>query len=437
MRYFKRNLLVYLLVISLLIFLSSCKSSETVSSRKKEEVIVPVKVQMAKKGSIQLSVDFDAVVTYKDILPLAFKVGGTVKEVFVREGDRVRKGGLLAVLDDSDYRNKLALAEATLQAARANYRTLLALKNVQDAQAKADLRRAEESLKMAKANLDSARINYEQAKRDYYRFQALYESGAISLQQLELVKLKMEVAKNQYEAAQGAYQQALEMYKVASQLPYRLEATKRQLESARAAVKQAEASLKDVERIFSDLQLRSPVDGLVVEKRVTEGALVGPGVPAFIIGIGDEKIIRGKISDLDASKLKPGMKGTVTWNGLSIPVEVQKIYPSLKGVGLQEVELKILKEDLKLKHGTYVSASIPYKSFRGILVRRDAIMLSPEGKFVFLVRNGVAKRVKVRVLAEKGDIAVLQGVKEGDMIVVEGQYYLRDGIKVKVKEVLE
>ena len=430
------RVLSWILILSVILgILVSCKSKKTELIEERERAI-PVKVMRAREGELRQTVDFDAAATYKNVVPVAFKVAGKVKRVYVEEGDRVERGEVLAELDDSDYQNKLKLAEAALAAAEANYQALKALRAVQVSQAEADLKRAEQALRAAEAQLQLAKANLEQAKRDLQRMQTLYSQGAISLQNFEMAKLRFKSAQSAYKAALSSYNQVYQAYLVAKHAPNRVKATDEQLRAAEASVQRARASLQDVRKLLRDLVLVSPSSGIVVERKVEEGMVVGPGVPLFFIGTSSEIVIRGKISDSDASKLKVGLRGTARWNDLTFPVEIIKIYPDLKAIGLKQVELKPISS-VSLDHGDYLRVSLPYRSYKGILIKREALMLSPEGYFLFVVENGVAKRRKVKVLAQRADKAVVQGIKTGELVVIEGQFFLSDGVKVKVKDILD
>ncbi|MCE1245439.1 MAG: efflux RND transporter periplasmic adaptor subunit [Firmicutes bacterium] len=172
---------------------------------------------------------------------LSFEIAGKIKRYFVKEGDRVKKGTLLAALDDETLRAQLHQSQARLQTAQANLDNLIAGSRPQEikqaqaklAMAKADLEQLEngptshqldqayssmlaseerykmtengyrkEDVESAKNSLQSAKSNYEIAKKDYDRYQNLYKIEAVSAQTLDNKRNQFEIAKSNYDNAQ-------------------------------------------------------------------------------------------------------------------------------------------------------------------------------------------------------------------------------------------
>lgn len=221
---------------------------------------------------------------------MAFQASGRVSEVPVEEGERVKQGELLAVLDPSQAQDRLAQADAQLAQARAQLAKLQAGSRPQE-------------IRQANAQQAAARAALSDARADYERRQPLVESGAISRAVWEQTVTALRTAEARYaEASQGASlaQEGARAEDIA--------AARAQLESARAARAAIDTDL-DYTR------LEAPLAGTVVTRSVEPGSLVSPGVTAFTIAIDRPLRVRAYVAQTDMARINPGMKVEVTADG--------------------------------------------------------------------------------------------------------------------------
>ncbi len=430
-----RLVTLIILTVSLLGLGTGCKERETELTESK---VVPVVVEVAGKGTLTFTVDFDAYVQL-DTVPVSFKVPGKVVGVFVREGERVKRGQLLAVLDKTDYLYKVERVRAMYQQALAGYNAMKASSEVQNLQADTDLGTAKQFLKQAEAQLYTAEANYRQAKRDYERMRELWKEGAISKHQYESAELGFKSAENALNAARAAYRTAKERLKLAMSAPQRKRATSASLQAQWELVQSAKSALDDAMKALKDTELVSPVDGVVVTRNVNVGQLAGPSMPAFIIAVSSTPYVKGLITDSQAKLVSVGRVAEMEIPALKVQTEgkITELYPLPKAIPMFQVKLKFRTVPQGVSHGDYVRVHVPYKKVKGILINRDAVMFSEGENFVFVIRDQVAKRVQVKLVATKGKRAIVEGLEVGDKVVVEGQYFLRDGMRVKVKRVVK
>jgi RND family efflux transporter MFP subunit len=147
----------YLLLIVLTAWtIQSCKQSEgkTESTASKTQDI-PVKVIPLKKQEVKPVVNTSGLFTTDDETNLAFKVGGIISRIYVKEGDAIRKGQLLASLNLTEI----------------------------------------------EAQVSQAKLAFEKSKRDFARVENLYKDSVVTLEQFQNARTGMEVAQNQFEAA--------------------------------------------------------------------------------------------------------------------------------------------------------------------------------------------------------------------------------------------
>jgi multidrug resistance efflux pump len=181
------------------------------------------------------------------------EVPGKVVGILIHEGDYVRAGQTLVILDQKEAEARVNLARSNLRVARARLAQIEA--GVQMLAAQVETRIAETS-----AMLEKAARNLERARN-------LSAEGAIAREQLDLARTEQEVAKAGYDAALANRDQ--------------LRVKGKEIEAGNAAVEQAETSLQLEEVSLAKTVVTSPIDGVVTRKHVSVGETVGLGGGPF------------------------------------------------------------------------------------------------------------------------------------------------------------
>lgn len=203
---------------------------------------------------------------------LGFKIGGTVAQVVVKEGDLVQAGVVLVKLDDKDLRNQVKQAEAALSVAKSQLAQLTAGASPAERQAAQDA-------------LTAAQAKYDDAKKA--------GAGSASLK----------------EAAAGVSQ--------AKSAVARLDPSPQALSVARAQVDQAQAAADGANAALDQASLKSPFGGTIAKVNVNAGDFVGPGIPVIVFGdLSQLQVESDDVSDLDVARVKIGQKASVTLDAL-------------------------------------------------------------------------------------------------------------------------
>ncbi len=195
-------------------------------------------------------------VTQSDLTP---KVGGYLVERNFKEGDQVTKEAILARIDKTDYRLAYLQAEGAYKSALAKLKDL-----------EAGSRGAE--IASYAAAMNATRLSMEKASSDYQRFSRLYQSGAISQQELDNYRLAMTTSQGNYQQAASAYQLAVEGSRTDA-----IEAQRHTVEQQKAALDAAKAQLG-----YTDV--KSPLSGRILSKNYEAGEFVQAGAPLATIG---------------------------------------------------------------------------------------------------------------------------------------------------------
>jgi len=266
---------------------------------------------------------------------VSFRIPGRVIARLVEEGELVKKGQVVALLDDADLKHEVALRRAEYQAA---YNALveleagarpeeLAAAHAAAAKAKALLAELEagsrpQEIAVAEAALSSAAIEEARLKTEFRRATELYQTGTISAEEYERQKAAYDVAtarlreaterlalvregprKEQIEQARAAAAQAEAQYELVKAGP-------RQELIAQAAAKlaQAGAALDLAETKLGYATLVSPMTGIVLSKNIEPGEYVSAGTPVITVGDMVNVWLRAYVMHPDQERVKLGQE---------------------------------------------------------------------------------------------------------------------------------
>jgi len=432
--------------------------------------VVTVQTARAVRQDLVSLVTASGEIKPRNYVNIGANVMGRIVEIYVKEGDRVRKNQVLARLESVQ-------AQADLQAQRAALNSALA----ESAAAEAGLRAMDENLRTAAASVDRARAEMERARLDFERAAKLYEDKLVAKQEFE-------TKKSQYDALAAALREAEARY---AQMKAQREQTAAQLAAAQRRVAQMRATLDRVADVLNKHNAISPIDGIVTNLPVRVGETVVPGVQnsaaSLIMTIADMSVITAevKVDETDIVNVKLGQVADVTIDAMPNRVFKGKVIEIgntaiLRSSGLAASQSAISSQEAKdfkvvialdnppdeARPGLSCTAkiitatrqkalSIPIQALtvrqRGDLedekrtgnVQASANAdpdrqrkLKEELQGVFVVRNGIAEFHEVKTgITGATDIEVLEGVKEGDEIIT-GSYKairtLKNRARVKI-----
>jgi HlyD family secretion protein len=275
---------------------------------------------------------------------LAFNNSERIAAVLVQEGDRVRRGQVLARLDTSRLEPQVAQAEAQ---AAAQSQVVQRLRNgsrpEEIAQARAQVaaqRQVVERLRngsrpeeiaQARANVASAKADLLNARQRYDRAKSLLPARAVSQDDFDTIQAALDVAEAKLVVNQKGLDLAIagprkedvaqaEAQLAASQQTLDLAiagARKEDVAQAEAQLRGAEAQASLLRRQLADAQLMAPGDAVVRTRIMEPGEMATPQKAVFSLAITDPKWVRAYVSEMDLGKVHPGMAATVTVDSFS------------------------------------------------------------------------------------------------------------------------
>ncbi|PYT32433.1 MAG: hemolysin secretion protein D [Acidobacteria bacterium] len=281
---------------------------------------------------------------------ISFKVAGKLIERPVNEGDTVKKGQLIARVDQTQSMRQMQAQQASVQSAEMQLSQSAISIAWQKATLEADIELRKADIRQAQAALDQlfngsrpqeiqqaeaavadARTQAEQARRDWERAQTLYKNDDIStaqrdqylarfnstaalLRQAEerLAMVKEGPRKEEIDAARGALQRAQAALKVSEANQLEVQRREQDLEARRAEMERARAQLGVTESQLEDTSAYSPIDGVVLVKSAEIGEVLAAGTTVVTIGDLDHPWLRGYIKETDLGRVKLGQKVKLT-----------------------------------------------------------------------------------------------------------------------------
>ncbi|HKJ74923.1 MAG TPA: efflux RND transporter periplasmic adaptor subunit [Alphaproteobacteria bacterium] len=217
---------------------------------------------------------------------LAFNVAGRVKTMQVEEGDRVKKGQLLATLDPDTYQAQVDAAKAQVAAQKATLDRLLAGSRP-------------EEIKEARANVQAIQANLEDARINLKRAEELTKTQVAAQQRLDQSRANVKSLEAQLDAAKQRLALAIQGPR------------KEDIAQARAMLQAQQAQLALAQSQLAYTKLFAPDDGVVKTRIVEPGAVVQPQAPVYTVALSNPVWVRTYIPEPDLGKVRPGMKAQV------------------------------------------------------------------------------------------------------------------------------
>jgi len=247
-------------------------------------------------------------------------------------------------------------------------------------------------------------------------------------------------ARMQYLQAQSAVDFAQQELQRQQRLLGEQLATRSQVDAAERDFKDANAALEALRQRGQDAAsqvLRAPMDGVVTRLDVSQGQRVQADSTALLVAAEQNLIGRLGVEPEDLPGVQPGspvLIRSVFVPGLEIETRIREVHAMIDpATNLVEVLAPIPAEQAgSLVLGSPIRGAIRSAARQALLVPRSAVLSEAGADYLFVVKDGVARRVEVRTGAESGDSIEVSGeLQAGDTVVVSGNYELSEGMAVR------
>ncbi len=217
---------------------------------------------------------------------ISSRIGGKIIKTYADEGMKVRKGDILFETDCTELKLQLMQTETNLLIAKNQYS--LTVKGAR----KEDIEQVKYSTDILETNLLIARNDYERAKR-------LFEANAISQKMLEDAQFKVKIIEKQIEASRQNYQKIKNISRA------------EEIEAARLRVESSKIATDILKERISDCNVTSPLDGTITRKIFSEGELINPGIPVFLVTDTSKIYLKIYLPEKDILKIKTGDRAAI------------------------------------------------------------------------------------------------------------------------------
>lgn len=210
-------------------------------------------------------------------------------------------------------------------------------------------------------------------------------------------------------------------------------------ERDQAALAAAQATLDALRTRLGYASVRAPAAGVITEKRVEAGDVVQPQTRLFTVADVSTLVVRIQVSELDIMGLSVGQTADVTvdaFGATQFRGTIRRIFPAADSLTrMVPVEVALSGPvTRRLKPGYLARVTVRLGERPGVLLAPvGAVVGARDARAVFVVRQGRVERRAVRIGQASGNVVeILEGLNEGDSVVVAGAEQLRDGAEIRI-----
>ena len=407
---------------------------------------VPAQLGKVSSGPIEEYVTEEAETQLEVERVIAADRAGTIQRIELEEGDPVGRGQTITKIEDA----QLGLIVGKLEDSLAEVRARLSGADVtlpkpsQLEAADQEVERAKLDAEALGRSKDAAGVELRYAAEEADRFTALYEKGAATKRERDDADRKHETAKARAEELDrrlAAAQVAVQIARL------NRETLRKSMEDTAYLHDLYEAQAKQLQKVKALLLrqavVKSPIDGVVLQKYLDSRQFVQPGARLLRVGEPSSIEIRADILSDEVGRVCVGQKVLLegpALGGASPQARIKKIYPSgftkMSSLGVREQRVPVLIEfdnsEVNLGSGYELDVKIAVaRKERAVLVPGDAVFAAPKGAAVFVVEEGKARLRNIKTgLAGEEYYEVLEGLKEGETVVLRPPTELEDGARV-------
>lgn len=399
------------------------------SSIPEVQVVRATTVNSAVSGDTVLAAAGYVVAHHK--IDVNSKVTGRVAWIGVEKGDKVKAGQVLVRLEDQEFRAQVEQAKGAVLAADARLKAL-------------EHGSRPEEIQQASANLDEARANLANAKVTLERIKPLVQEGVLSRQQLDDAQAKYDSALQRVQLLEKSYTLA------------KIGPRQEDIEAARGSLLQAQGQLAYVQSLLDATQIRAPVSGTILERTAERGELVTAqfasaadtgGPRGSVVALADLSDLQVEldISQNDFAKLGPKQRAVVTTDAYP-DREYKGVIDEISPEGNRQkatvqVKVKILNPDDYLRPEE--NANVRFlgdenqkqtQVATGAIVPTNAVRDNNGKKTVLVAFNGRAVAREIKVVSQRTNGYLVDGLTGGEDIIVNAPAELKNGDRIRIKQ---
>ena len=402
---------------------------------KNVEVIPTVQIDNVKTQKMEITVDADGTVAFRDKISVYAKNTGKVNNLPLKEGDAVKEGDVLVNYDKSALENlKRQLDDAKLSLKSANLTLqglMLPTDESQIKQLEAQISQSEKTILDLENNLIQLDKDIAKAKSDLDGANILYSQGAISQTEFNNFETSLTNLENQKTSAKNKNQDPN---------------TKNKIDSQKVMVQQAQLRVNQLTEDINDFETVStaPITGTLVKLYVADGEAVTEGKIVAEVGNLNDLVIESYIPEYDMDGIAVGQEVLIKSDTTDeeFKGQITKVYPlaEVKNIGGSEksvVKVEVsMPANTALKAGYTADLTITTKVDENALVIPIMSYMSEKvddvsSEYVFVIKeDGTLEKRNIKVKNIKNSVASVEGLSEGEKVVSAPTENMQNGMKV-------
>lgn len=361
----------------------------------KMTLLAPLKVKVVgvEKRDLSAQVYGNGTVEAKVVVAVSSKITGRIVELYADQGDRVKRGQLLAKLENDDFRQ-------------------------QEQQSQAGVNRSAAALNVEQANLQKARSNLTLAEKNAQRFKTLSDKNLVSKLEAEQYDTACQVARQEVARSQAA------------------------VEAVRMEQRASSAGLGFARSKVADTLIYAPQDGIIITRDLEMGATVSPGLPIFTLADPRTVWVKANVDESQLQGVAVGRKTMITLRsapGVQLPGQVARLGHQSDRV-TEELEVDVAFNEplanfrLGEQSDVYIVAGIKKDAPS---LPSAAIVTKDKKRGVWLVKNNklAFKEVTLGITDRRNFTEIVSGLDGGARIALAPPPEMakfQEGMKVRV-----
>jgi len=378
-KYLKIIIPIFIIVIIAIVVIKRIKQtkSKIANTPAPASQVLKVKGVKIKKGTIQEIYPFLAKIYPDKIEIISSKISGRIKKLYVNEGDTVKKGDLIAEIDNIPI--KLEIKSLNNEKNSISYQ-----------------------IKALKSDILSAKADLDFKKANFLRDRALFKGKAISKEQ---------------------FQQTETLYKIAKNKVISLNET---INSLNEKIKSLDKKIKLLKHDLTYTRIYNEINGKVSRKYLEKGSFLAAGKPIIEIEKDSNYKILFDIPSKIANKINKSSFIIAKINDRKEKLPISKIYPNSATNSLVTVEARIKKLPANIPSGSFINIELVTNKKHGIIVPANAILSLTDGDYVLTEKDNKIKKIKIKkIVCDENNCIVKGDIKQNQIIATGMEDKLR------------
>jgi len=387
------------------------KANSPAAQKRKRQI--PVETVSLHRGSIDRRLHLTGTIIPEAMVDVLSKVSGILEKIQVEQGDRIKSDQVVAMVEKEEKEAQFQEARAALDVLKANWAQMETGARLEE------ITQSEQLVRQTKASWETSLDNYMRLKN-------LKERDFISQQRLDEAMLQVTLSEAEYRSAKDKL------------TLLRKGARQEDRDALLAQIRQAEAALRLARIHLKNTTIRAPISGIISKRFLDQGSFVSTSSPIVRIVSMDMIKVLVQVVESELAQLKVGAKAEIYVDAYRKQVfqgDVSCISPTVDPESrMADIEIQVGNKDHRLKPGMFARVNLVVQRRNGVLlISKDSLIREHGHTGVFVHENGRALLREVSLgLEGENYVEVVRGLREGEEVVVAGQYELKDGMPVRV-----